>query len=315
MGIAILLTGTDFSDANLGQVTLTDPVAVQSISLDNNISSFIGPSFKLAVDFTPINTSERGIVWSITNGASYATIDSVTGEVTVDENANGNTITIQATSTSDNTLIATHDVVVTYSENEVTLISWIRTGGANYVLTDVTPDSNYSYEARFSPQGSFSNSASVFGSRRGTNDNDCHISINKNGGTAYIANSNEYGGQALIAGLVTGNIYEAKIIQTDPYYSMYNETAQESKTASNNTLNSSDFATNTHKIMLFNLNHSGSALGSDYGFVKIYEFKVKQDNIVIADYVPALVDKTPVFFDKVSGNIFAITGNSEITYE
>lgn len=314
MGIAILLTGTNFSDANLGQVTLSDPVAVQSISLENNINSYIGKSFKLAVDFTPINTSERGVVWSIISGGSYAIIDSATGDVTVDENANSNTITIQVASTSDGTLIATHDVVVTYNENEVSLIQWIKTGGANYVLTDVIPNSSYSYEVRFSPQGPFSNSASVFGSRAGSNNNDCHISINNAGSTAYIVNS-KTNRQALISGLVTGNIYEAKIIQTDPYYSMYNETAHVSRPASANTLNVSDFATNAQKIMIFNLNHSGAALGKDYGFVKIYEFKVKQGDTVIADYVPALVDGTPVFFDKVSGNIFAVTGNSEITHE
>ena len=67
--------------------------------------------------------------------------------------------------------------------------------------------------------------------------------------------------------------------------------------------------------MLFNLNHSGAPLGSDYGLVKIYELKVKQGDNVIADYVPALVGGEPVFFDKVSGDIFAITGNSAVTYE
>ena len=313
MGIAILLTDANFSDANLGQVTFSNPVAVEGISLDDNISSFIGPSFKPVVDFTPVNTTERGVVWSIESGNSYATIDSVTGEVTVLSNANESVITIKAVSTSDNTLMATRNVTVTYNTQEVELITWIKTGGANYVLTDVTPDSSYSYETRFSPQGSFSNSAVVFGSRAGTSNNDCRISVNKTGATAYIFNS-KTNNQALIAGLVTENIYEAKSIQTDPYYSMYDETAQESKVASSNNLNVSDFATSTQKIMLFNLNHSGAPLGSDYGFVKIYEFKVKQGNTVIADYVPALVDGTPVFFDKVSGNIFAITGNSEITH-
>ena len=316
MGIAILLTDTNFSDANLGQVTLSNPIAVQSISLNNNISSFIGPSFKLAVDFAPVNTTERGVVWSITSGGSYATIDSSTGDVTVGQNANGNTITIQVTSTSNGTLIATHDVVVTYNENEVSLISWIKTGGANYVQTNVAPNSSYSYEARFSPQGVFGSSPYVFGSRTGLKNNECSLRINTNGATIYLINS-KTNKSALVSGMVANKIYKAEITQTSPLYcSVWNETDNVGVSINQATdaLDINDFATSEYPIALFSLRTSNS-YAPDSGFVKIYEFKVKQGSTVIADYVPALVDGTPVFFDKVSRNICAVTGSSEITHE
>lgn len=314
MGIAIILNGVDFSNANLGQVTLTDPVSVENISLEENISSYIGPKFRLAVDFTPIDTTERGITWNITSGSQYATIDTSTGEVTVLTGANANTITVKATSTSDPSINATKNIVVTYYEKEVTLLSWIKTGGANYVLTDVSVNRDYEYSAKFSPQGAFSNSAAIFGSKESIRKNDCHISINAAGSTCYIVDSLTNNG-ALIAGMAQDHVYLAKIKQDSPYYEMYDETSQASKTANNNTLNVSDFATNSHKIMLFNINNSGAPLGSDYGFAKIYEFKAKHSGSVIADYVPALVDDEPVFFDKIGKAVYAISGNSTVTYK
>lgn len=314
MGIAIILNGVDFSNANLGQVTLTDPVSVESISLEKNISSYIGPKFRLAVNFTPIDTTERGIVWNITSGSQYATIDASTGEVTVLSGANANTITVKATSTADPSINATKNIVVTYYEKEVTLLSWIKTGGANYVLTDVSVNSGYEYSVKFSPQGAFSNSTAVFGSRESTNKNDCHISLNTVGSTCYIVDSLT-NNSALFAKMAQDHIYLAKIKQDSPYYEMYDETAQASNTAQSNKLNVSDFATNSHKIMLFNINHSGTPIGLDYGFVKIYEFKAEQSGSVIADYVPALVDDEPVFFDKIGKAVYAISGNSEVTYK
>lgn len=73
---------------------------------DNNTAQF-------SVAYTPSNTTQRGILWSVVSGSDYASIDD-RGKLTVKEGANGSTVKIRATSKDNSSVYAEKSVTVTY---------------------------------------------------------------------------------------------------------------------------------------------------------------------------------------------------------
>lgn len=112
MGIAVIIPNVNYGDANLGKVTLKQGVPLRSMTI-------VGPDeitepTLFTVNFFPANTSQRGIVWSIVSGATYASINAETGELTPIVGAIVNDVVIRATSTADNTIYAEKTVSVSY---------------------------------------------------------------------------------------------------------------------------------------------------------------------------------------------------------
>ena len=87
-----------------------------SISGDATVNA---QSSQYAVSYTPSNTNYKGVVWSITAGSTYSTIDQ-TGLLTILSGANANSVTIKAVSSHDTTILATKTVTVTYKETPIT---------------------------------------------------------------------------------------------------------------------------------------------------------------------------------------------------
>lgn len=121
MGIAIIVPNCDFSDANLGKVTLTGFVPVSSITI-NGESTVTGSSSQYSVGYFPSNTSERRVRWSIESGNEYAAINIETGNLLILPNANNSQVVIKATSTANNNVYATKTVTVTYSATDPLVI-------------------------------------------------------------------------------------------------------------------------------------------------------------------------------------------------
>lgn len=112
MGIAVIIPNANFQDANLGKVTLQQGVPLRSITI-------VGPDeitepTPFTVNFFPANTSQRGIVWSIVSGGTYASINAETGELTPIVGAAMNGVVIRATSSADNNIYAEKTVTVSY---------------------------------------------------------------------------------------------------------------------------------------------------------------------------------------------------------
>lgn len=90
-----------------------DNVPLQSLSI-NADNSYTGKTFKPTVSYTPAGTTQKGVTWEITEGSQYATINSGTGVVTIDEDADEAEIIIKATSTYNSSITATKTITVTY---------------------------------------------------------------------------------------------------------------------------------------------------------------------------------------------------------
>lgn len=121
MGIAIIVPRCDFSDANLGKVTLTGYVPVSAITI-NGKSTVTGSSSQYSVSYFPLNTSERRVRWSIESGNEYAVINSETGNMTILPDADNEEVVIKATSVFDNSIYATKTVTVTFSATDPIVI-------------------------------------------------------------------------------------------------------------------------------------------------------------------------------------------------
>ena len=65
-----------------------------TISGETNVTD----SATYTVNYTPSDTTQTGVTWSIESGSSYATIDSNTGVLTALEGASSSTVVIKATS-------------------------------------------------------------------------------------------------------------------------------------------------------------------------------------------------------------------------
>ena len=81
----------------------------------NAPATITGRTAALSVVYNPVNTSMMGVKWKITSGGSYASINADTGVLTILEGAIASQITVEATSTHDNSINATKAITVTYS--------------------------------------------------------------------------------------------------------------------------------------------------------------------------------------------------------
>lgn len=119
-GIAIKIIGANYSASGLGKVTLKGsavPVTAIAITGSNSITN----SGQYAATLTPSNTTQKRVVWSITSGGSYASIDQ-NGVVTAKAGASNSSVTIKCASADNPSIYGTKTIRVSYVK-EITAIS------------------------------------------------------------------------------------------------------------------------------------------------------------------------------------------------
>lgn len=112
MGIAIIVKNADFSSNNIGKVSPTNIVELVSLSIVGPDSVEGDAYFEAA--YSPKDTTQRGVTWSIESGSQYASIDHNTGILTALQGANSNDVTIKVTSKVDASISAQKIVSVTF---------------------------------------------------------------------------------------------------------------------------------------------------------------------------------------------------------
>ena len=112
MGIAIIVKYADFSSNNIGKVTPTNIVELVSLSIVGPDSVEGDAHFEVA--YSPKDTTQRGVIWSIESGSQYATIDPNTGILTVLQGADNSSVTIKVTSKVNASISAQKTVSVTF---------------------------------------------------------------------------------------------------------------------------------------------------------------------------------------------------------
>lgn len=120
-GIAIIIPGISFGTSGLGKVTPTEQeeVPLVSLAIIGKDSVTTGNQAQYLVEYTPENTTQKGVQWTITSGDRYAKIDE-SGMLTVLESATTpQGVTIRATSTQRPSIYAEKRVSVLYEEKVV----------------------------------------------------------------------------------------------------------------------------------------------------------------------------------------------------
>lgn len=112
MGIAIIVKYADFSSNNIGKVTPTNIVELVSLSIVGPDSVEGDAHFEVA--YSPKDTTQRGVTWSIESGSQYATIDPNTGILTALQGADNSNVTIKVTSKVNASISAQKTVSVTF---------------------------------------------------------------------------------------------------------------------------------------------------------------------------------------------------------
>lgn len=115
MGKAIIIKDISFANVSIGKVHAQGAKPLVALGI-------IGPaevngSTNAAVyttTYMPINTTERGVAWSVVSGGLYASIDSSTGVLSINEGVSEESIVIRATSVENPSITVDKTITVTY---------------------------------------------------------------------------------------------------------------------------------------------------------------------------------------------------------
>ena len=125
---------TSLTDLSVGSLTFRwhyanpNNTVIDKVDIDITGLGILGPSTvndvsntaQFQVTYSPSNTTQRSITWSVVSGSDYASIDG-NGKLTVKSNAKGNEVKVRATSTDKPNIYAEKSVNVTYFSAEVSI--------------------------------------------------------------------------------------------------------------------------------------------------------------------------------------------------
>ncbi len=132
MGKAFIIKGLSFDNDNLGKVTFAEEVAIESISINGpSIVSVQGNTAEYSISYTPSDTTQTGVKWSVIQGSQYAEINENTGVLTVLSGASLNNVLIKATSIHDESVFITKEVQVTYNKWYIDAYTGYQTDASN----------------------------------------------------------------------------------------------------------------------------------------------------------------------------------------
>lgn len=322
MGIAIIVPDCDYSNANLGQVTLQGSVPLKSLGI-NGESSVTGTSSQYYVSYTPAITTDRSVKWSVVSGSTYAAINADTGNLLILPDADSSEVVIKVESLTDNSIYATKTVTVTYSNTDALVL---REGMA--LVSDGTAYLNaaqyfdgtrrwntgaLNMEIVFKIYEAGSENLHIFGISMSTS------TTNKGYLDAvYIGNTPVL----RFGGIKDGELYtDANNIANSLYkYSSYmngNITVQKN---GNIVFTQAVASCNTVQTDLFPLfartsnGGSGFAVYSGAANVGIYSFKLAtEDDGNVCDLVPCTYNDVPAMYDKISNQVLTVVDGGSFT--
>lgn len=310
MGIALIVPDVNFADANLGVVTLT-PNGISISRLDiAGPDSIVGLSGQYMAKYTPLNTYQRGVVWSIEDGGQYASIDSETGVVTVLQGASASNVTIKVTSSDNSSVFATKEIVVTYESGAVDYLSYIKVTPGCYVDTGLQPFEGMKVHA-IGTKGAIAGVGAFWGTRGANNARYTFYWT-----TSAVNLVSPTASNILTLGWGTGfdnTLFEVSVEATTVKSKLLSEA---NWTTWKGTYSGAPQAIG-YNMFLFCENDNGTPLVNTITSESaLRQFTVydNADNVVL-DLRAVLVGNTPMFRDEVSGNLYPIEGTGTVSYE
>ncbi len=302
MGVAIIIPGVVFTE-NLGKVTLGGgggdvDVEVESISISG--SATVNTSSNKAtysVAYTPTNTTQKGVTWSLESGGEYATIDSM-GTLTV---KGSGSVTIKAVSLHNSSVTAKKVVSVVFNDgqedNEYTELEYVGTKGGNYLQTDIIMEDYQKIilKAKLPAVSNPSTSARQF--------------ILHDGKSCSV--SNTYKEKVFSATLPFRYARASALANGVVEFTISRNACELIVDGSTATIDATAAKTpSTTPIMLFSNNNSSFV----HERIDLYSFRLEKDGSAVIELKPVLKKGVPCFRDTVSGKFLYITGSNSIYY-
>lgn len=302
MGVAIIIPGVVFME-NLGKVTLDGgggdvTVEVKSIAI-SGLATVNTASNKAtySVAYTPANTTQKGVTWSLESGGEYATIDSL-GTLTV---KGSGSVTIKAVSKHNAAVTAKKVVSVVFNEvhesDEYTELEYVGTKGGNYLQTNtiMAAGQKLILKAKLPAASNTSTAARQF---------ICHDGKSCSMGNTY--KENLFAATLPFRAARTTAIVNGLVEFTISQYSC-EFTVDGSATTITPDITRTP---STTPVMLFSNNNNSFV----HERVDIYSFRLEKDGTAVIELKPVLKDGVPCFRDTVSGKFLYITGSNSIYY-
>lgn len=306
MGFAIVVPGADFSLKNLGQVTLADTgpeeVPIQDLAISGPTSVYNEQnSATYTVTYTPENTTQKGVIWSISGGNDLAVIDQ-NGNLAITGTGN---ITIKAMSSRDNNITATLKVAIQQyippqpGDLDDQDLEYIGTENGNYCQTNIKFATNQVviFKAKLYAVENPTSASRQF-IIHDTGSFSIGNTYKENIFSVYIP-ARKVRTKAVLTGVVEGKItrYSTPTLSVDGV-------ALTDLTVNNST------GTGTTNILLF----SSKNETHDHARVDIYSYSMTVSDQNIINLKPVIKDKKPCFYDSVSGAYLQIEGTAPIYY-
>lgn len=306
MGVAIIIPGVVFTE-NLGKVTLVDgggsgggdvDVKVESIAI-SGLATVNTSSNKAtySVAYTPTNTTQKGVTWSLESGGEYATIDSM-GTLTV---KGSGSVTIKAVS-KYNAAVTTKKVVsVVFNEvhesGEYTELEYVGTKGGNYLQTNTIMENGQKIilKAKLPIANNQSTVARQF--------------ILHDGSSCSM--SNTYKDKIFSVTLPFRSARTTAVVNGVVEFTISAYSCDFTVDGSAAPITPSDIKkSSTTPVMLFSNNNNSFV----HERVDLYSFRLEKDGSAVIELKPVLKDGVPCFRDTVSGKFLYITGSNSIYY-
>lgn len=307
MGVAIIIPGVVFTE-NLGKVTLVGggssgggdvDVKVESIAI-SGLATVNTSSNKAtySVAYTPANTTQKGVTWSLESGGEYATIDSM-GTLTV---KGSGSVTIKAVS-KYNAAVTTKKVVSVVFNNKVpesgeyTELEYVGTKGGNYLQTNTIMENGQKIilKAKLPIANNQSTVARQFILHDGSN---CSM-------------GNTYKEKIFSVTLPFRSARTTAVVNGVVEFTISAYSCDFTVDGSAATITPSDIKkSSTTPVMLFSNNNSSFI----HERIDMYSFRLEKNGAAVIELKPVLKDGVPCFRDTVSGKFLYITGSNSIYY-
>ena len=270
------------------------PRPVESISIPSSFTIPTGSSTQLKVTYTPTNTNQKGVTWSISPD-TYATIDAETGLITA--NSVG-TCVVTATSITNPEASATCSLNIIEANH--TLIDHITTNKTQYfdtglsvtdtmkVETDITilSDTNYDHVFGIGNRFKLQTTANTLSVNKNYIESKVAIGVYKNVRRTYIVDMAD----SVNALIVDGTGY------TTGFGTATDTTPEDVN-------------------LLILGGYYNNKLEAGHVAVDLYRFKVYDNGALVRDYVPVLKDGSiPCLYDNVNGTYCEKVIGDDLTY-
>lgn len=296
MGVAIIIPNIRFEN-EYGKVTLTGDTRLKSLQILAE-NSYTAPSVQLRVRFNPLDTTHRGIIWSVTEGGEYATIDQ-NGLLTVDSSASNAQVTVKAASADNLGIYATKTITVTY-DAPVTILEKVSIVGAPTLNTGIHLTGDDSVEMKYKATGLAGHAGVLWGSL--DEYSEAYTEDNRNIVVDFCADNDS-------SPITKGSIlhYNASTVAnrvvTDEF-SINGGLRDGVSLTINNSLYGTGAAT-SDDIYILSPNSSYAFRGID-----IYHFRVKRSGVVIHDFRASVKGGVYGFYDIIDKTFISNTGNT-----